>query len=47
MKTLTAILHFFRSLSPRRRQIHANRSEGAKRGWAKRKAKIDVPHDIQ
>jgi hypothetical protein len=47
MKTLTAILHFLRSLSPRRRQIHANRSAGAKKGWAKRKAKPEVPHDVQ
>ena len=30
-----------------RRRIHENRSAGAKRGWEKRKAKPEVPHDIQ
>jgi hypothetical protein len=30
-----------------RLRVHANRSAGAKRGWVKRKARPEVPHDIQ
>jgi hypothetical protein len=30
-----------------RRETHERRSAGAKKGWAKRKAKPEVPHDVQ
>jgi hypothetical protein len=29
------------------REVREHRSAGAKKGWAKRKARVDVPHDIQ
>lgn len=50
MKTLTALFWALIDLldpeRARRMEIHKHRSEGAKKGWAKRKAK-EVPHDIQ
>lgn len=46
MKTLTVILNFFGIRTPKQRRSTKNRSEGQKRGWAKRKAK-NVPHDVQ
>lgn len=47
MKTIIALLNFFGIRTARQRAITANRSAGAKMGWAKRKAKPEVPHDIQ
>lgn len=49
MKIFTAILNFFRIRTSRQREISAHRSEGARKGWAKRKAKPkpEVPHDVQ
>ena len=37
MKTLIAILNFLGIRTPRQRAIKVHRSEGAKKGWVKRK----------
>jgi hypothetical protein len=47
MKTLIAILNFFGFRTAHQREVREHRSAGAKKGWAKRKARVDVPHDIQ
>jgi hypothetical protein len=47
MKTLIAILNFFGFRTTHQREVREHRSAGAKKGWAKRKAKPEVPHDVQ
>lgn len=51
MKVLTSILNLFGFSTARQREITAHRSEGAKRGWAKRRKQLELelppPDDIQ